>query len=197
MKKTWDTIKQIIGKTKIFKNDILKRMVIDGIETFDQSKIANGFNKYFTEIEPNLASSVPASSKVFKQFMNVSEMVLQEYALEYQELEEPFNSLKRNKSPGFDDISSSVSSFCGSGILNPLKHIFNLSLQTGIFPNGMKIARVSPTFKKGEEFFFTNYRPMSALPCFSKLLERIMYNRLYKYLLQNNIFYEKQFGFQA
>ena len=73
----------------------------------------------------------------------------------------------------------------------------HLLLQTGIFPNGMKIAQVSPIFKKGEEFFFTNYRPISVLPCFSKLLERIMYNRLYKYLLQNNLFYEKQFGFQA
>ena len=61
----------------------------------------------------------------------------------------------------------------------------------------MKIARVSPIFKIGEEFFFTNYRQISVLPCFSKLLYRIMYNRLYKYLLQNKIFYEKQFGFQA
>ena len=47
-------------------------MVIDGIETFDQNKIANGFNKSFTEIEPKLASSIPASFKVFKQFINVS-----------------------------------------------------------------------------------------------------------------------------
>ena len=61
----------------------------------------------------------------------------------------------------------------------------------------MKIARVSPIFKKGDEFFFTNYRPISLLPCFPKLLERIICNRLYKYLLQNNIFYGKQFEFQA
>ena len=129
--------------------------------------------------------------------MNVSKTVLQEYALQNQELEEGFNSLKPNKSPGFHDISSSVVKFCASGIFNPPKYIFNLSLQTGIFPNGMKIDRVSPIFKKGEEFFFTNYRPISVLPCFSKLLERIIYNRLYKYLLQKNLFYEKQFEFQA
>ena len=65
MKKTWGTIKQVIGKTKTIKNDNPKRMVIDGIETFDQNKIANGSNKYFTEIGPKLASSIPASSKVF------------------------------------------------------------------------------------------------------------------------------------
>ena len=128
--------------------------------------------------------------------MNISETLLQEYALQDQELEEVFNSLNSNKSPGFDDISLSVVKFCGSGIFNPLKHIFNPSLQTGIFPNGMKFARVSPVFKKGEGFCFTNYRPISVLPCFSKLLERIMYNRLYKHLLQNNLFYEKHLDFR-
>ena len=68
-------------------------MVIDGIETFDQNKIPNGFNKYFTEIGPKLSSSIPASSKVSKQFMNVSKTVLHEYAVQEQELEEAFNSL--------------------------------------------------------------------------------------------------------
>ena len=85
MKKTWDTIKQVISKTKTIKNEIPKRTVIDGIETFDQNKIANGFNKYFTEIGPKLASSISASSKVFKQLMNVSKTVLQGYALQDQE----------------------------------------------------------------------------------------------------------------
>ena len=101
--------------------------------------------------------------------MNVSKTVLQEYALQDQELEDAFNSLKPNKSPRFDNISLSVVQFCASGIFNPLNHIFNISLQTGIFLNGLKIARVSPIFKKGEEFFFSNYRPISVLPYFSKL----------------------------
>ena len=81
-------------------------MVIYGIETFDQNKIANGFNKFFTEIGPKLASSIPSSSKDFKQSMDVSETVLQEYALQDKELEEAFNSSKSNKSLGFDNISS-------------------------------------------------------------------------------------------
>ena len=120
MKKTWDTMKEVIGKNKTFKNDIPKRKVIDGIETFDQEKIANGFNKYLTVIGFKLASSISTSSKYFKQFMNISKTALQEYTLQDEELEEPFNSLKSNKSPGFDDISSSVVNFCISGIFNPL-----------------------------------------------------------------------------
>ena len=71
-------MKEVIGKTKTFKNGILKRMVRVGIETFDPNKIANGFNKFFTEIGPTLASSIPTSSKYFKQLMDVSEVVLQE-----------------------------------------------------------------------------------------------------------------------
>ena len=55
----------------------------------------------------------------------------------------------------------------------------------------------SPIFKKDEKFFFTNYRLIPVLPRFSKLLEKIMYNRLYRYLSENNYLYEKHFGFQA
>ena len=77
-----------------------------------------------------------------------------------------------------------------------LKHIFNISLAKGVFPDKLKIARVTPIFKKGNNTLVAIYRPISVLPCFSKLLERIIYNRLYKFLLENNIFYQKQFGFQ-
>ena len=74
--------------------------------------------------------------------------------------------------------------------------IFNLSLEQAIFPDDLKIARVTPVFKAGNENEVGNYRPISILSCFSKILERIMYNRLSKYLTTNEILYKKQFGFQ-
>ncbi|XP_057302747.1 uncharacterized protein LOC130636914 [Hydractinia symbiolongicarpus] len=64
------------------------------------------------------------------------------------------------------------------------------------FPDQLKNARVAPKFKSGENSDVTNYRPISVLPCFSKVLQRIMYNRLDDHLVQNNILYDKQFGFQ-
>ena len=78
------------------------------IETFDQNKIANGFNKFFTKGAPKLASSIPTSFKDFKHFMNGLETVLQEYTLQGEKQEETFNSLRSNKSPGFCNISSSI-----------------------------------------------------------------------------------------
>ena len=73
-------------------------------------------------------------------------------------------------------------------------YIFNLSLAKGIFPDDLKIARVTPVFKAGNENEVGNYRPISILHCFSKTLERIICNRLFKYLATNEILYKKQFG---
>ena len=56
---------------------------------------------------------------------------------------------------------------------------------------------MTPIFKSGNKELLTNYRPISVLPCFSKILERIMYNRLYDHFNQNNLLFEKKFGFRS
>ena len=78
----------------------------------------------------------------------------------------------------------------------PLAYICNLSFQMGIFPSEMKLANVVPIYKSGDEMLFSNYRPVSVLPVFSKVLERLMYNRLIEFINDNNLLYEYQFGFQ-
>ena len=113
------------------------------------------------------------------------------------ELWEAFFSLKRNKIPGYHEISFKVIKKCSSKLCEPLKHVFNLSIQTGVFPDKLKINRVSPVYKAGNSSDRTICRPISALPCFSKNLERIMYNRLFSYVSQKEILYSKQFGFQS
>ena len=65
------------------------------------------------------------------------------------------------------------------------------------FLSKLKTAKITPIFKAGDKTEVSNYRPISVLPCFSKVLERIMYNRLYNFLCENNMLYEKQFGFQS
>ena len=75
--------------------------------------------------------------------------------------------------------------------------IFNLSLQKGCFLEELKIGRVSPIFKADDVNELGNYRPTSVIPTFSKILERIMYNWLFKYLTTNEVLYRYQFGFQG
>ena len=77
-----------------------------------------------------------------------------------------------------------------------LFHVFNSSFKDGIFPDELKIAKVSPVFKAGDSSTLGNYKPISVLPIFSKILERLMYNRIYSYLSENKILFRNQFGFQ-
>ena len=81
-------------------------------------------------------------------------------------------------------------------ILTPLRHICNTSLSQGIFPDEMKIARIIPLFKSGDKQNVSNYRPISLLPQFSKILEKIFNNRLMNFLNSNNLLYLRQYGFR-
>ena len=81
-------------------------------------------------------------------------------------------------------------------MINCLTHIFNLSINEGVFPSELKIAKVVSIFKKGTQLDVNNYRPISLLPVVSKIIERIVYNRVYSYFNRNNFFYKLQFGFR-
>ena len=78
----------------------------------------------------------------------------------------------------------------------PLTHMCNLSFKRGIFPVQLKIANVVPTYKTGNEHVFSNFRPVSVLPVFSRLLEKLMYNRLMDFITRNKLLYTHQFVFQ-
>ena len=81
-------------------------------------------------------------------------------------------------------------------IADPISKIVNSSLQTGIFPDLLKIAKVCPIFKDGESSLFTNYRPISVLPSFSKNFEKIICDRLLSFLENNHILSSNQYGFR-
>ena len=102
-----------------------------------------------------------------------------------------------NKSPGHDGIGNFIIKKVIHEISEPLTDIFNLSLSTGIVPYELKIAKVIPIYKKDDAEIFSNYRPVSVLPCLSKILERLVFNRCLKFINQNNILHEKQFGFRS
>ena len=108
----------------------------------------------------------------------------------------PFFSLKRNKSPGADEINFNVIKYCFGELCGPVKYLFDLSLRSGVFPDLMKSAIVSPIFKTSDTADISNYHPISVLPCFSKILERVIHNRLYNCLADEKILYPQHFGFR-
>ena len=102
----------------------------------------------------------------------------------------------KNKSAGLDNIKASVVKCVKEEIVVPLSHLINSSMKTGIFPDAMKTAVVTPIYKNGAKNNITNYRPVSVLSAFSKLFERAMCNRLTNYLEKNNILDKHQYGFR-
>ena len=93
------------------------------------------------------------------------------------------------KAPGYDNISMRVIKHSFHLISAPLAKIINLSLQKGIFPDELKIAKVIPFYKADDPSHFTNYRPISLLSNFSKFFEKVMYNRMIEFAEQYNILY--------
>ena len=94
-------------------------------------------------------------------------------------------------------LVTGVGLYSGGLIRGSLRYLFNLSIENGIFPDDLKIAKVTSIYKAVDKSGLSNYRPISVLSCFSKFLERIMYNHLHKYLTENKILYPQQFGFQT
>ena len=113
-----------------------------------------------------------------------------------QEILEICSSFRSGAASGYDQITVNVVKETVDVIIQPLTYIIDLSLSSGVVPDQMKIARVIPLFKSGDLSLFTNYRPVSVLPAFSKNLERIVYNRLINFLNKYSILSCNQYGFR-
>ena len=105
-------------------------------------------------------------------------------------------SLKIKTASGPDGISSRMLRGCASTTSSYLSTLFNLSLSTGFIPTAWKTSNVTPVYKDGGPKLVSNYHPISLLSIPSKLLERIIYNKLMNHLLSNSIISRQQFGFR-
>jgi len=106
------------------------------------------------------------------------------------------NHQQSNKAYGFDDVSPRVLKMVINCISHPLADIVNLSFNEGLFPDMLKLAKVVPLHKGGDNTILSNYRPVSVLSIFSKVFERLLYNRLNNYLISNKLLCDCQFGFR-
>ena len=104
--------------------------------------------------------------------------------------------MSSKNSSGYDNISPKLIKSIAPLIVPSLTLIINQSLTTGVFPDKLKIAKVIPIYKKLDKTQIQNYRPISLLPSFSKIFEKIAYNQLYNYFLSNNLLCKSQYGFR-
>ena len=163
----------------------------------DKQNIAELFNDYFSTIGSNLAQTIPTTTKSVNDYLPASNLFsLFMLPTNEKEVNDIVNSLKKNKSPGFDNITNELLKSIIDEIVTPLTYIFNLSMSSGVVPDKMKIAKVIPIFKKGDAQDCSNYRPISLLTTFSKILERLVYNRTINFFTRHKILSDRQFGFR-
>ena len=168
----------------------------NGIPCTDNTDIANDFNTYFTTVGNTLAANVPQTDNDPIELIESNPDNFFCSPTTPAEINNIILHSKSKKSTGFDNIDSYIVKQIAPQIVNQLANIFNKSFLTGIVPTKLKIAKVIPLYKTKDPALFCNYRPISLLPVFSKILERLMYNRLYNFLTEHNILSMNQFGFR-
>jgi hypothetical protein len=113
------------------------------------------------------------------------------------EIENEIDKLKLGKSTGLFSIPINLLKTIKMNVSEPLAYIYNWSFSSGTVPNKLKIAQVIPIYKQGSTIDLSNYRPISLLSIFSKLLEKLMYTRLINFFEKNDVLFHGQFGFRA
>lgn len=195
----WKIINNTIGNSNLKDSEKIKIKVDDELIT-SVKEIANVFNNHYINISNKLNPSSIAAGKDAQgpnlSLLNKVDQQLILYPTTESEIAKTISSLKNKKSQDIHGLSSYLIKSCGKHLLKPLKTLINQSFKQGIFPDRLKAAKIIPIYKKGDRLNLANYRPISLLPIFSKIFEKILYNRLSQFLGKNNIICREQSGFQ-
>ena len=195
-KKTWQVISEVINKRSQAGNLPSKFIDEDHIE-YDDDKIATGFNNFFTSIGQKLDSKMPPSNTCPLSFL--TNPTYPAFASILSTTENQVETIIKSLNQvggGVDKISTKILIGTYKHVLHHITHFLNICLSNATFPDMLKIALVKPIYKAGEKNKFTNYRPISLLPIFSKILEKIIKEYFQTYLDQNYILSKSQFGFR-
>ena len=196
MKNTWKGIRSIISLQKT-SNDSPKIISLEDHTVTDPRTIANTFNNFFCSVATGVQSEVPFSYKTFFEYLpppNQDSLFISLCTKE--EIIEIISNFKPKKSAGPNSIPTKILRLLTDDISEHLSIIFNISFATGIFPKKLKVAKVIPIHKKDSKLECSNYRPISLLSNTDKILEKLLHNRLMKFLTEHKILYLKQFGFR-
>ena len=194
-KKIWDGIRTILNtkKQKSFKQITLS---INKIKVTNELEITDYFNSFFTSIDNNLVDKIPPTQKSFSSYLfNKNENSFFLAPTTKEEIEDIIKNFKLNKALGPNSIPIRILKDQEEEIAKPLHDLISTCFNLGLFRDLLKIAKVIPIFKnKGSSQDCSNYRPISLLSNLSKIIEKLLYQRLYAFLSEHNCLYKHQFG---
>ena len=195
-KRTWKTLKEALN-VKSSHESLPSSFFDESGKLFEGNDVPNGFNSFFTSVALKLEQNMPAPDNSPLNYLRETT---------YPPFTEPLdtNSIQvkniiTSLNPvggGIDKISTKILIGTYEVCLDHLTYFFNLCLHNSTFPDLLKIALVKPIYKAGDKNKFTNYRPISLLPIFSKVLEKLIHSALISFLSETDILAKTQFGFR-
>ena len=184
----WGILKSFTNWKKI---PIIPPLLINDQLVTNFNEKANNFNQHFS----NQCSVIDNSSKLPMDQAPYATSLLSSIDIKESDILNILKSLDANKAHGHDNISIRMLKLSQKSILKPLKLIFESWLRTRLFPDQWKKANVVPIHKKGDKQLIENYRPVSLLPICGKVFERLIFNSLFNYFIENNLLSPPQSGF--
>ena len=193
----WKNIEKIIKFKTPRANQINRIEVQDKIIT-DPQLITENFNDYFANVGTNLSKLIPTTNALIKpeELIKVHQNSLFLRPIYNKEILDMINKLDLNKSTPLQFPPTKILKISAEIISPILTKLFNLCFIKGAFPSQFKISEIRPIYKSGPKTETSNYRPISLLSPFSKLLEKCIYARLNNFLNSKHLLYDSQFGFR-
>jgi hypothetical protein len=195
-KKTWKTLREIISGDS--ESICVDKIAVDNVTIQDPILIADEFNSFFTKVGQKISDSVIPTAQNPEDSVTYNREIppLDLGTIVPQHVIDILKSMDPKISVDLDGISMKILKYLKIQIATPLAHIFNLSLQNGVFPSKLKCSRTVPIFKSGDSLSCDNYRPIALQSSIAKILEKIVSISLINHLELNHLLYEHQYGFQ-
>ena len=192
MKSSWKILRSLLGaKSKI---DGLSEILMDKADYDEKFGIINQFNNYFSSVGANLSAKFENNEAYVSSFpVNINSFYL--FPPSEIEILKLISKLKLSKTH-INSMPVSIFRKLSDLLVKPILLLINKSFQTGIFPEILKLARITPLHKTDDYNTPSNYRPISSLSYHSKIFEKLIANRLISFCKKFNIFSPEQFGFQ-
>lgn len=197
-RKMWKLINEL-SSNKTKNSSFPDKLIINSKTILERKDICEQFNIYFSTIGEVLANEIPERyhrHHITSLDADQNNKMDKIAPATEDEILKIVGSLDPNTSCGIDGVSTKALKCVINLIVSALTKCINNCLDNGIFPDSMKVAKVSPIHKTGPKYDPYNYRPISVLPVISKIFEKVLHTRLESFLNSKNFFYKKQYGFR-
>ena len=195
-KKTWEKINEFLNRKPI-KDSTIEHLNISGTQMTDPQSITDSLNSYFINIGQKLASTISTPQNAYKQYLpHMNTPAFNFHTITEHDTIKLIDSLSSKYSSTSDKINTLLLKSLKHELSLPICIITNQIITTAIFPTALKTAKVIPIFKKDNPHECNNYRPISILPAISKIIEKALLQQLHIHFLNNNLFFNSQYGFR-